>query len=168
MTSLSKSDGARRPDLWITGVLLVVFVVALLLARQWGFRASLVPTLVSGLGVVLSALNLVLLVARRGTVQAPEPDPEPEPDRQHEADYVFATAGAAAWRGSLGWLAAFFVGLFVFGLIPTAVVFALAYLKAGARVSWLPALGYAAGLGLALWLVFVELLAIPIPEGLFS
>jgi hypothetical protein len=161
-------------DLVITCVLGVIFAGGFLLALQWGFRASLVPSLACGLGVVLSLAHLAVLLVRRTKADGGDPVPheqaheEAEADLPQDAEYVFATAGAAAWRSNLAWLAGFFVVLYIAGLIPAAVLFTAAYLKKGAGASWPLALGYAVVLGLLLWLVFVLLLAIPMPEGLFS
>jgi hypothetical protein len=163
------------PDTCISGVLLLVFLAGFLLARQWGFRATLVPSLVCGLGVGLTALHLVFLQVRRkratpATAPATVPETTPEETQQisPDAEEVFATAGAAAWRANLGWLACFFVLLYLIGLVPTVVLFTLAYLKVSAAASWRFAVCYAVGLGLVLWFLLVQVLAIPIPEGLFA
>jgi hypothetical protein len=156
----------RRADLAFTIVLLVIFVGALLLARQWGFRASLVPTLVSSVGIALTAVHLVLVLAGRSRVAVPAAaDPEIE---EHDPAHVFATAGAERWRSSLLWVAGFFVAVSVVGLIATTVAFTAAYLRVSVRAGWLFSAIYAVALGLVLWLVFGELLAIPLPEGVFA
>jgi hypothetical protein len=159
------------PDTCISGVLLLVFLAGFLLARQWGFRATLVPSLVCGLGVGLTVLHLVFLqVGRKRATTATVPETTPEETQQisPDAEVVFATAGAAAWRANLGWLACFFVLLYLIGLVPTVVLFTLSYLKVSAAASWRFAACYAVGLGLVLWLLLVQVLAIPIPEGLFA
>jgi Tripartite tricarboxylate transporter TctB family len=161
-------EGARRtPDLVFTVVLLVVFAGALLLARQWGFRASLVPTLVAGVGAGLSALHLVLVLMGRTNVPAPVPAAA-DGEADHDPAHVFATAGAASWRSSLLWVAGFFAAVYVVGLVIATVVFTAAYLRLSVRAGWRFSAIYAAAMGLLLWLVFVELLAIQIPEGLFA
>jgi Tripartite tricarboxylate transporter TctB family len=168
-------DRGRRlsldPDTSISGVLLLVFLAGFLLARQWGFRATLVPSLVCGLGMGLTVLHLVFLQVRRkraATATAPETTPEETQQISPDAEEVFTTAGAAAWRANLGWLACFFVLLYLIGLVPTVVLFTLAYLKVSAAASWRFAVCYAVGLGLVLWFLLVQVLAIPIPEGLFA
>jgi hypothetical protein len=161
-------EGARRtPDLVFTIVLLVVFAGALLLARQWGFRASLVPTLVASVGVGLSALHLVLVLT--GRTRAPALTPAAaDGEADNDATHVFATAGASSWRSCLLWVAGFFAAVYVVGLVVTTVVFTAAYLRLSVRAGWRFCALYAAALGLLLWLVFVELLAIQIPEGVFA
>jgi hypothetical protein len=161
-------EGARRtPDLVFTIVLLVVFAAALLLARQWGFRASLVPTLVASVGVGLSVLHLVLVLMGPTHVPAPVPAAA-DGEVDHDPAHVFATAGAANWRSHLLWVAGFFAAVYVVGLVVTTVVFTAAYLRLSVRAGWRFCAIYAAAMGLLLWLVFVELLAIQLPEGLFA
>jgi hypothetical protein len=167
---MNAERGNRRADLAFTIVLLVVFVGALVLARQWGFRASLVPTLVSSVGIALTAVHLVLVLAGRsrvavtpGTSTAADPEIE-----EHDPAHVFAAAGAERWRSSLLWAAGFFVAVSVVGLIATTVAFTAAYLRVSVRAGWLFSAIYAVALGLLLWLVFGELLAIPLPEGVFA
>ena len=158
----------RRADLVFTVVLLVVFVGALVLARQWGFRASLVPTLVSSVGIALTVVHLVLVVTGRSRVAAAVPaGGEPEVE-EHDPVHVFATAGAQRWRSSLAWVVGFFVAVSVVGLIPTTVAFTAAYLRVSTPAGWRFSAIYAVTIGLVLWLVFGELLAIPLPEGVFG
>jgi hypothetical protein len=162
------ADRARlRADLLFTVVLLVVFAGALVLARQWGFRASLVPTLVSSVGIALTAVHLVLVLSGRSRASASPAAADPEIE-EHDPAHVFATAGAAHWRSSLAWLAAFLVAVPVVGLVATTVAFSAAYLRLGAKAGWRFSAIYAVALGLVLWLVFGELLAIPLPEGVFA
>jgi hypothetical protein len=166
--SPTRPDRAQRTaDLAFTVFLLVVFTGALVLARQWGFRASLVPTLVSGAGIGLSVAHLLLVLTGRSAA-APQPvmaEPEVE---EHDAAHVFATAGARQWRSCLGWVAGFFVSVSVLGLIAPTVAFTAAYLRLSVRATWMFSAVYAVALGLVLWLVFGELIAIPLPEGVFG
>jgi hypothetical protein len=155
----------RTADLAFTVVLLVIFVGALVLARQWGFRASFVPTLVASAGAALSALHLVLLLIGRRRAAAPAADPEPD---EHDPAQIFATTSATLWRSSLAWLAGFFVAVGVVGLIAATVTFVVAYLRLSVKASWRFSAIYAAAVGLVLWLVFGEVLAIQIPEGVFG
>jgi Tripartite tricarboxylate transporter TctB family len=156
----------RTADVVFTVALLVIFVAALLLARQWSFRASLVPTLFSAVGIGLSAVHLVTLYAGRNRAPAPVAvDPEIE---EHDPAHVFATAGAADWRSCLAWAAGFFAGVYVAGLLVATVVFTAAYMRLNVRAGWRASALYALALGLALWLGLDQLLAIQLPEGLFG
>jgi hypothetical protein len=168
MTPPTTEAARRTPDLAFTIVLLVVFAGALLLARQWGFRASLVPTLVSAVGVGLSAVHLVLVLTGRTPAPVPGPAAAGAEAADHDPGHVFATAGAASWRSCLLWVAGFFAAVYVVGLVVTTVAFTAAYLRLSVRAGWRFCAVYAAALGLVLWLVFVELLAIQLPEGVFG
>jgi MFS family permease len=156
----------RTADLAFTLALLVVFAGALLLARDWSFRASLVPTLVSAVGIGLGVAHLVLVLTGRST-QATTAAADPESE-EHDPAHVFATAGAASWRSCLAWAAGFFVAVYVVGLLVATVVFTAAYMRLNVKAGWRASAIYAAALGLVIWLVFGELLAIQVPEGVFG
>jgi hypothetical protein len=166
-------------DLVLTLVLTAVFATAFWTALEWSFRAGLFPRMVTGLGLGLSVLQLVVLLtgARRRppTVQppaAPQPAELPEPteaddEANLEVEYVFAHAGGRAWARSLAWIAAFFVSLYVLGLLITAPLFSLAFLRFSARVSWWASVLYAVVIGGVLYLAFEVALRLPVPPGLF-
>lgn len=151
----------RIADLLITAGLAVVFSTALLTAMSWSFRAALFPRLVAGFGIGIAVLLLVTLIVRRPADDADQSDQ----DGPGELEYAFATAGRTAWLQNLGWLAGFFTFLYVLGLLVTAPLFTLLYLRFAARASWPLCIGYAAAIGILLYLAFVQALDLPVPEG---
>ena len=181
--SSSPSDTSRsvRPaDLVLTLMFLVLFAGAYLLAEQWPFRAAFFPQLLAILGVGFAVLKLLGFVvqARRGRDATAEPSPEDldvgetvliseEEEEDESLEYVFATAGAKAWAAALGWWAAFFLMLWLFGVFVAVPVFALAYLKLSGGASWLSAGLYAAISATVLYIAFARLLTVPMPEGIF-
>lgn len=90
-----------------------------------------------------------------------------EAEEDESMDYVFASAGGRAWAAALAWVVAFFVAFFVLGAFIAVPLFALVYLRFSGRASWLAAALYAAVTGLIIYLVFRELVYIPLPEPVF-
>jgi hypothetical protein len=80
-------------------------------------------------------------------------------------EYVFATAGGRAWLAALSWIVAFFVAFFVLGAFVSVPLFAFLYLRFSGRASWLAAGIYAAVTGVLIYLVFQQLVFIPLPTG---
>ena len=92
-------------------------------------------------------------------------DDDQEDDESLE--YVFATAGGRAWGASLAWITAFFVSFFVLGAFVTVPLFALVYLRFAGRASWLAAALYAGVTGAIIYLVFNNVVFIPLPQSVF-
>ncbi len=80
-------------------------------------------------------------------------------------EYVFATAGGRAWLAALAWIVAFFVSFFVIGAFVSVPLFAFLYLRFSGGTSWLAAAIYAAVTGALIYVVFQEVVFIPLPSG---
>ena len=149
------SGGATRADTIIAAGFLIVAAFVLSEARGWPFRSAVFPLATGGLLLVLAAAYLVLALARR---RAPVPPPAVE-----DEDDVLKTAPAAQWLAAIGWMAAFFVMLWLAGALVAVPLFTVAYLLAASRES--PVL--AGGCALAAWAfvygVFGRILRIPLP-----
>jgi hypothetical protein len=158
-------------DFILSAVLFVVFAAAFLGAREWPFDAKIFPMIVSGVGMALALLKMGLSLrpARAEIAQAAHTvagveltDEDEEADQ--ELEYVFQRATRADWVRALSWAAAFFLGLFLVGAIPTILVFTVLYLRFEARTSWLVSVVYAALLGGVLYAA-QEALDILLPSG---
>ena len=88
-------------------------------------------------------------------------------DREDDAsmEYVFATAGGRAWLEALSWIVVFFIAFFVLGAFVSVPLFAFLYLKFSGRTSWLSAAIYAVVTGVLIYVMFRELVFIPLPTG---
>ena len=159
----------RRPspeavaDVVVTVLLLVLFAWAFIEAGEWSFRAALFPRLVTGVGVVLTALHLVQAVLR---LRRPTPSPEAGDADSDDVEYVFRTAGPRRWASALGWVAAFFVLLYLSGLYVTAPVFSLLYLRFAGKRTWIFSVIYAVVTAVLLYVAFELALGVPTPSGL--
>jgi hypothetical protein len=178
-TSTPAPVARRRPspetvsDLVLTVLLLALFGWGYLEAGQWSFQAALFPHLVTAASFLITALHLVQVLVRltrevrTGVVAAPDPGGAEDDPERDDVEYLFQTAGAGRWAAALGWIAGFFVLLYVAGLFITAPVFSFLYLRFVGRRSWLFCALYAVVLGAVLYAAFDLALGVPTPPGLF-
>lgn len=157
-------------DLGINVALLATFAWAFVEAGQWSFRASLFPQAVVGVGAALSLLRL-LLVLRTFLAKSDEPPPSSsapiaEEEGVDDIEYVFGHATMSMWLHALGWIAAFYVGLWLVGLFVVTPVFSFVYLKLVAKMRWWGALLYAGIAWGLLHLAFGVLLRLRMPQGI--
>jgi hypothetical protein len=157
-----------RADIPITIGFLIVSALVLAQARSWPFRTGVFPLIIGAvlfglavtkLGTMLGAVDTSLVgrVARSGPAEEPDlPD-------------VLATASRAQWISATGWMAAFFVTLWLLGALVAVPLFALAYLLVVSRRSPVLAGGYALVSWLFVYGLFDRALNVPLPAGaLFS
>lgn len=181
-TSTRKEASVPTGDVVIAAILLATFAFAFVQSMQWPFRTRVFPELLSVGGMAFAALKLVscaVRARRHHRTRFAEPGEEgdgddPVPHRwdgqqgqMQAVEYAFGTAGRRAWLVSLAWAAGFFIGLWLLGLFITVPVFTVAYLRISAGVGWIGAIVYAVLAGGLLWLLFNQLLAVPLPAGVF-
>ncbi|MFF2246630.1 tripartite tricarboxylate transporter TctB family protein [Arthrobacter sp. NPDC058130] len=160
---------AHKPDLIITSVLLVVFVVAFLMAKGWRDLAAYFPLGVSGAGVIASASFLVRVLFFPPKPEAPKTDVPEAAKSVAEQEYeFFKNLALRDWITSICWLGGFFVALVVFGIYVAVVAFAVSYLRFQAAKSWWFAWIYAIVLGGVIYGIFGIALKLPLPAGLLS
>jgi hypothetical protein len=172
----SREPGSPAPaDLIINVVLVAVFGVALLATTGWPLQTALFPMIVSGTGLLLVLGHLAVPMLGRARRHATVEPASTEPavtieadDADQDAEYVFASAGKRAWGAALAWTGAFFLALYAFGLLITAPLFSLCYLRFSARKSWPLSIAYALVLLIAIYLTFEYLLTIPVPASLWE
>jgi len=92
-------------------------------------------------------------------------DDEAEEDSSME--YVFASASGRSWLAALAWIVTFFIAFFVVGVFIAVPLFALIYLKVAGKASWLSAVLYAIVTGAFIYLLFREVVYLPLPGGVF-
>jgi TctA family transporter len=158
----------------MTGALLLVFATAKLASHALksevgrAFQARRADP--KGPPHMQRATQHVAEAARNGT----EADPDVTQATQDALEAtdlpdVFATASRAEWLSALGWMAAFFLLLWLVGALTAVPLFALAYLLAAARGSLVLAGAYALASWLFIWGLFDRALRVPLPQGvLFS
>lgn len=160
---------------------LAVFLAGFLATFEWSFRTALFPRIVTVAGALLTAGFLLscaaaqLRTSRRAVAETPTaPGPttvqlvDEDDAHDHEVEYVYATAGKAAWTQAIAWVALFLLLLWVAGLFAAAAGFAFAYLRWGAARSWLFCVVYAVVLAGVLYLGLDVLLHVPVPDSLLG
>lgn len=172
----------------IAVVMLVIFVGAYLMAQKWPFAAGLFPLFITITGAALAVLFLIAAVVSvlrargdRLPEAVPVPEHRPEPAAGETGDemlsgaeeedfgleYAFGNATAAQWARTLGWLAAYFVGIWVLGVVITTAIVSFLYLRIEARAGAVAAVIYGVVLAGILWLS-QEYLQLSLPTGLFG
>jgi hypothetical protein len=149
-------------DVVLTVLLLALFGWAFLETAQWSIRAALFPRIVTATAVVLTALHLLQALRRLRRPAATRDEANPD-----DVEYIFRTAGARRWAATLGWVAAFFVLLYVTGLYVTAPVYSLLYLRFVGKRTWIFSAIYAIVIAVVLYVAFALALGVPTPPGLF-
>ncbi len=141
--------------------LLFIALVAWMLSRmgEWSAEAAVAPRIVGGMALAAAGLGLLAQIFRR---------PAAEQGGIHmdvTSDTGDLTPGAAIARAALffGWLGGFMGGMALIGLIPTAFVFVVAFMRSERREPWGLTLAIAGGLTLFVWVVFDRLLRLPWP-----
>ena len=178
----------HRADAIIAAGVLGIAVWAISRAAAWPFRTAVFPMAAGVLLLVLSAAKLLLCVGRvlRADTQ-PYVGRVPRADSQQyvgrvpraegegiasgPADQIddlpdtFATASRREWTSAIGWMAAFFLLLWLVGALVAVPIFALVYLTraAGQRPLW--AVVYAAASWFFLYGLFDRALRVPLPAG---
>lgn len=175
--------GVPLADVVLGAGALALFALAFLETLDWSFRTALFPHMVTIAGCVLTLAFLIwcAVSGRRRTAPghpAPVSSAAQEAEGQelvneddehdHEVEYVYATAGRAAWTHALAWVALFVGLLWVAGLFVASAVFAFSYLRWGASRSWRFAAIYAVVMAGVLYLALGVLLTISVPEGLLG
>jgi hypothetical protein len=175
-TSLNFS---KKADMLFTLTVTVIMCAALIQTFTWPSQSAVFPRVVIVSGLVFS-IGLAAIIGWKqlrcrntGELAAEAsgdgPDHNQDDDAESdEAEYVFATAGTRAWVTALLWIAAFLILTGILGIFFSSGIFALFYLRWGARKSWKFSGIYAVVLTLCLLTMFRWLLYIPTPVGILT
>ncbi len=184
----TQSANANRtgvPDLVISCVVLIICGGALALSVTYPPAVSLLlPRLAAGLGLLCATwmiLSKLISLARQrqeagaartanpvhvhtGEISAPaEDDDEVDPN---DAEYVLSHTPRRVWLTTIGFIAGFFLVLYLCGLFVAAAALSLVYLVTVGKKSWLFSLGYTTVLTGLLWVLMRWVTYIPSPPGI--
>lgn len=186
MTTSDFSMPARKINVaeWVITILvLAVLAAAYLGAQDWPRGAAFFPVLLSGAGIVLAVVKIVAMAIgrdasafirlRRAGESVAVADPATKPDAGSDEELAdedgllsdFAAASLSTWAQAIGFLAAFFLSLYLLGLLVTLPTFTVLYLRFVARMSWLGTVLYVLATSGLIYVLFVLLLHLPLPEG---
>ena len=149
-----------RADLPITLGFLAAGAWVVFQSLDWPFRTSLFPLLTGSLLVGLALLKLGASVGR-----VPPDVQDKEQSAPTDLPDVFVTASRSDWAAAVGWMASFFLMLWLLGALVTVPLFAVAYLLIVARRSPVLAGTYAFVSWMFVYGLFDRVLHIPLPAG---
>lgn len=135
-----------RGALIVSILVLAVFAYTLIEVQTWSTRSRLFATTISIPAILLAVVQVVREARRLGVWREIPPE-------------------AAFTRSALVWAVAFFVSLWMLGLVVTVPLFAFVYLRFAAGESWPKAAAYAVVTWLFIELLFIRLLHVPLPGG---
>jgi TctA family transporter len=155
--------------------LLCLFAVMLSQSFQWAFAARIIPTIV-GIGAVLfcslSLINDVFGLHERdgGAAVAGAPAGSKKIHMDIASKTGHLPGKTIILRGFLffGWMAGFAGCMALIGLIPTAPLFIISFMRVEGREPWKIAIPMAIGVVVLMYVVFDQLLAIPWPPTLLG
>jgi TctA family transporter len=164
-----RHDSAPRhpADVLIAGGFLLIAAWVLYQAWTWPFRTAVFPLATASVLLACSVVELYVgrvPRAARATASGPA-DSASGPGDDLELPDVFATASRAEWLSAVGWMAAFFLLLWLVGALVAVPLFALVYLLAIAQQRVVLAGVYALVSWLFIYGLFDWALRVPLPAG---
>lgn len=136
-------------------------------ASDWPARARTAPTVVGGIMIVFGLLSWAYQAFRPETAEAGMPPPKHRGLHMDlQSDEPGLDAATIFRRGMqfFGWFVAFLATMAFIGLIPTVLVFVLAYMRLEGRERWRFAVPYAIATALFVYVVFDRVMHVPWPQ----
>jgi TctA family transporter len=171
-------SGYARPRFDGNSVFYLAFIGFLVImvteALEYNFTAQLVPVSVGIFAIVVAGLSFVNHTFRHAQLETGETAQYREKTMRSLHMDLTVEAGmerAVLIRRALaylGWILAFFACILLIGMLPTVVVFVIAYMRLEGPESWRLSVMSAVGLVLFTYVVFDQLLALPWPMSLLG
>jgi TctA family transporter len=162
-----------RPSQLFTIFYLVMMAYMLLVALSWNFDARIVPMIVGGVGVTVVALSLFNEMCRKpgvktveGIAEAAEKEVEQKIHMDLDSGTSHLSNKEVIGRAALffGYLLGFMAVMSVIGLIPTAGLFVIVFMRAEGKERWTLTLTYAACTVGLIYFMFDQVMAVPWPQ----
>jgi hypothetical protein len=177
VVQLAKSFQAPRFQLsqLFTVFMLAILSTMVIMALRWDFSAKIVPLVVGGVGITVCVVSLFNDMCRKPTVHATESLVE---SAQHEveqkihmdlaSDTEHLPVEIIIKRAArfFGYLIAFMGVMAVIGLVPTAGLFVVVFMRYENKEPWKLVITYAMVLVFAISFVFDNVMSIPWPPTL--
>jgi TctA family transporter len=166
----------RLPQLF-TIFFLVMIGSMLWMAYSWNFDARIVPMIVGAIGFVTVALSLFNEMCRKSgvkTVEGLAEAAEREVEQKIHMDLDSGTSHLSnrevIGRAALffGYLVGFILVMSVIGLIPTAGLFIVLFMRCEGRERWTLTITYAALTVTMIYVMFDQIMAVPWPQTLLG
>lgn len=163
-TTATRSGGLKfvfTPELFVYLPIAALALWMLSEASGWTYRAKLGPT------IVLTTILIAIGISFVGQMVRPR-DPNVEDDAHFDvrSDMGDLTINTVFRRAMMfaGWILGFAVCMSIIGMLPTALLFIVLFMRLEGKESWKTTLIYTACTGLFIWVVFVEILNVPWPR----
>jgi TctA family transporter len=166
-----------HPSQLFTMAVIAVIAAMLAMATSWPFSAKIVPMTVGILGLSMAALSLFNDLCRKPAAPADAglaADARRAVEGKIHMDLTSDTAGlptgTIAARGArfFGYLVAFMLVMSVIGLIPTAAIFVVVFMRLEGPERWPLVVTYAVALVMFIYVVFDRFMAVPWPPTLLG
>jgi hypothetical protein len=179
LTRMAASFGAPtfRPEQLFTGFMLLAVAALTAVATQWDFSAKIVPLVVGSIALTVLGLSLFNETCRKpralpaeGVAEQAEHDVHARMHMDITSDTAHLGVRTIAQRAGIffGYLIAFMAVMAVIGLIPTAGLFVIAFMRLEGAERWSLVVPYAVCLVLGIYLVFEVVMSIPWPPTLLG
>jgi hypothetical protein len=153
-----------------------VIATMVIAALPWHFSAKLVPLVVGTVALVASGLSLFNEVFRKPETAAEGLSEQAQHEVQQtihmdlasDTDHLPMRTVAARAMRFFGYLLAFMASMAVIGLIPTAALFVIVFMRLEGPEPWKLVLIYAGVLAISIYLIFDQFMAIPWPPTLLG
>jgi TctA family transporter len=151
----------------------VIVALMLVQASAWEEGARSAPVIVGSVTLAALMISLLNQIFRRSSGEfdfALGQSGKPSMHMDLISDTSGLTTGTVLRRAAIffGWLVAFMAGMAAIGLIPTALLFIVAYMRLENREPWRLVLPQAVGVTVFVYVVFDRFLAIPWPASMLG
>jgi TctA family transporter len=166
-----------RPQHLFTVFMLAVLGTLVVIATRWDFSAKIVPLVVGGVGVTMVALSLFNELCRKPQAanghslsEGVQREVEAKIHMDLESDTAHLGVPVIVQRAAIffGYLIAFMGLMAVIGLIPTAAVFVVVFMRLEGGERWSLVVPYATVLVLGIYVVFDQVMSVPWPPTLLG
>jgi len=156
--------------------LLILFGVMMTETTMWSPLAKIVPVIVGIAAILFCSLALFTDIFKKGKVRSVSLGEKAMEEVQQKIHMDIASTVShlpvttLIMRSAIffGWLVAFLLSMATIGLIPTVPIFVIAFMRFEAREPWHIVLPYAVVMGVFVYVLFDQLLAIPWPLSLLG
>ena len=166
----------RVPQLF-TMFFIAIIVASLVAAMPWAFAAKLVPIIVGLLALLVAGMSLFNEMCRKPTdtseaslVDQAQTEVEQKIHMDLESDTGHLPVRTIIERAArfFGYLLAFMASMAVIGLIPTAAIFVVVFMRLEGQERWKLVLPYMVILLLGIYIAFDQFMALPWPPTLLG
>jgi TctA family transporter len=156
-----------RPVDLLYGFFLMVGIYLVANALDWPFGARIGPVVVGGTMIFFTVVSLFFVAYGRSATATPDgPRIRTGLHMDLKSEKGDLSDGAVVWRAAqfFGWFLAFLASMALIGLIPTAAIFVVAFMRLEGREPWKLCLGYSVSVVILIYVIFDRTISVPWPR----